>query len=152
MINEKNKFLTVSWLSGLLSAEIFISTGEWGVQMPPLTSAVRAWGGYPGNVSVIFLTDVIQNGWQVRSCGTQSVDISMCFLGRSWWATYQQTSCEWRVTHRSRQTIRPPRHCRLSSLASELWPTCRASVSPLYRYGGQGLATYHQISNISCTK
>ena len=38
MINEKNKFLTVSWLSGLLSAEIFISTGEWGVQMPPLTT------------------------------------------------------------------------------------------------------------------
>ena len=28
MINEKNKFLTASWLSGLLSAEIFISTGE----------------------------------------------------------------------------------------------------------------------------
>ena len=38
MINEKNNFLTVSWLSGLLSAEIFISTGEWGVQMPPITS------------------------------------------------------------------------------------------------------------------
>ena len=38
MINEKNKFLTVRWLSGLLSAEIFISTGEWGVQMPPLTA------------------------------------------------------------------------------------------------------------------
>ena len=38
MINEKNNFLTVSWLSGLLSAEIFISTGEWWVQMPPLTS------------------------------------------------------------------------------------------------------------------
>ena len=38
MINEKIIFLTVSWLSGLLSAEIFISTGEWGVQMPPLTS------------------------------------------------------------------------------------------------------------------
>ena len=38
MINETNNFLTVSWLSGLLSAEIFISTGEWGVQMPPLTS------------------------------------------------------------------------------------------------------------------
>ena len=38
MINEKNIFLTVSWLSGLLSAEIFISTVEWGVQMPPLTS------------------------------------------------------------------------------------------------------------------
>ena len=41
MINEKNNFLTVSWLSGLLSVEIFISTGEWGVtrvQMPPLTS------------------------------------------------------------------------------------------------------------------
>ena len=38
MICEKNKFLTVSWLSGLLSAEIFISTGEWGVQMPSLTS------------------------------------------------------------------------------------------------------------------
>ena len=38
MINEKNDFLTVSWLSGLLSAEIFINTGEWGVQMPPLTS------------------------------------------------------------------------------------------------------------------
>ena len=38
MNNEKNKFLTVSWLGGLLFAEIFISTGEWGVQMPPLTS------------------------------------------------------------------------------------------------------------------
>ena len=38
MNNEKNNFLTVSWLSGLLSTEIFISTGEWGVQMPPLTS------------------------------------------------------------------------------------------------------------------
>ena len=38
MIIEKNNFLTVSWLSGLLSAEIFISTGEWGVHMPPLTS------------------------------------------------------------------------------------------------------------------
>ena len=38
MINEKNNFLTVSWLSGLLSAEIFISTSEWGVQMPPLTA------------------------------------------------------------------------------------------------------------------
>ena len=37
MNNEKNKFLTVSWLSGLLSAEIIISTGEKGVQMPPLT-------------------------------------------------------------------------------------------------------------------
>ena len=37
MNNEKNKFLTVSWLSGLLSAEIFISTGE-NSQMPPLTS------------------------------------------------------------------------------------------------------------------
>ena len=33
MINEKNEFLTVSWLSGL-----FISTGGWGVQMPPLTA------------------------------------------------------------------------------------------------------------------
>ena len=38
MNNEKNNFLTVSWLSGLLSAEIYISKGEWGVQMPPLTS------------------------------------------------------------------------------------------------------------------
>ena len=37
-LTKKNIFLTVSWLSGLLSAEIFISTGEWGVQMPPLTS------------------------------------------------------------------------------------------------------------------
>ena len=37
----KKKILTVSWLSGLLSAEIFISTGEWGVQMPPLTAENR---------------------------------------------------------------------------------------------------------------
>ena len=35
---KKKIFLTVSWSSGLLSAEIFISTGEWGVQMPTLTS------------------------------------------------------------------------------------------------------------------
>ena len=42
----------LSWLSGLLSAEIFISTGEWGVQMPPLTSENSYFlrsGGYPGN-------------------------------------------------------------------------------------------------------
>ena len=38
MIIGKNKFLTVSWLSGLLSAETFVSTSEWGDQMPPLTS------------------------------------------------------------------------------------------------------------------
>ena len=55
MNNEKNEFLTVSWLSGLLSAEIFISTGEWGGPdaTPDLLkqpfSAVRASGGYPGN-------------------------------------------------------------------------------------------------------
>ena len=30
--------MTINWLSGLLFAEIFISTGEWGVQMPPLTA------------------------------------------------------------------------------------------------------------------
>ena len=56
MNNEKNNFLTVSWLSGLLSAEIFISTGEWGVQNDATSdlwkqpfSAVRASGGHPGN-------------------------------------------------------------------------------------------------------
>ena len=55
MINEKKIFLTVSWLSGLLSAEIFISTGEWGGPdatpnlWKQLFSAVRASGGYPGN-------------------------------------------------------------------------------------------------------
>ena len=53
MINEKNIFLTGSWLSGLLSAGIFISTCEWGVQMPTLTeesiSVVRA-SCFPGNV------------------------------------------------------------------------------------------------------
>ena len=38
MINEKNKFLTASWLSGLLSAEIFISSGQWWVQIPHLTA------------------------------------------------------------------------------------------------------------------
>ena len=48
-------FLTVSWLSGLLSAEIFISTGEWGGPdaTPDLWkqpfSAVRASWGYPGS-------------------------------------------------------------------------------------------------------
>ena len=50
MINEKNNFLTVSWLSGLLSAEIFISTGATPNLWKQLFSAVRASGGYPGNV------------------------------------------------------------------------------------------------------
>ena len=52
MINEKNIFLTVSWLSGLLSAEIFISTGPDATPnlWKQLFSAVRASGGYPGNV------------------------------------------------------------------------------------------------------
>ena len=59
MINEKNNFLTVSWLSGLLSAEIFISTGEWGVQMPPLTS---------------------ENSYFLRS-GPQGATLVMWFMG-----------------------------------------------------------------------
>ena len=56
MINEKNKFLTVSWLSGLLSAEIFISTGEWGVQMPPLTAENShfLWSGAQGAALVMW--------------------------------------------------------------------------------------------------
>ena len=42
-MNNEIFFFTVSWVSGLLSAEIFISTGEWEVggwtvQMPPLTA------------------------------------------------------------------------------------------------------------------
>ena len=53
MINEKK--MTVSRLNGLLSAEIFISTGEWegGSDATPdfwkqQFSAVRASGDYPG--------------------------------------------------------------------------------------------------------
>ena len=52
MNNEKNKFLTVSWLSGLLhvlSAEIFISTDATPDLWKQPFSAVRASGGYPGN-------------------------------------------------------------------------------------------------------
>ena len=37
-MKKKFLFFTVSWLSGLLSAEIFISTGEWGGGVPPLTA------------------------------------------------------------------------------------------------------------------
>ena len=56
MINEKKNFFDCELLSGLLSAEIFISTGEWGGG-PDATSdrwkqpfsAVRASGGCPGN-------------------------------------------------------------------------------------------------------
>ena len=58
MINEKNKFLTGIWLSGLLSAEIFIRTGEWGGPdantdrgKQPI-SAVRVSGGFPGNTQL----------------------------------------------------------------------------------------------------
>ena len=50
MINEKNKFLTVSWLSGLLSAEIFISTGATTDRWKQSSFAVRVSGGCPGNV------------------------------------------------------------------------------------------------------
>ena len=51
MINEKNNFLTVSWLSGLLAAEIFISTGDaTSDRWKQSSSAVRVSGGYPGNV------------------------------------------------------------------------------------------------------
>ena len=58
MINEK-KNLTGSWLSGLLSAEIFISTSEWGGpdantdRLEESISAVRASGGFPGNVVLL---------------------------------------------------------------------------------------------------
>ena len=63
MINEKNNFLTVSWLSGLLSAEIFISTGEWGVQMPPLTSENSYFlrSGPQGATLVMFLRPCFVN-------------------------------------------------------------------------------------------
>ena len=47
MIHEKNKFLNASWLSGHISAEIFISKGEWGIQMPTLTeeNSQYLWSG-----------------------------------------------------------------------------------------------------------
>ena len=57
MINVKTKFLTGSWLSGLLSAEIFISAGEWGGpdantdQGKQPISEVMVSGGLSGNVS-----------------------------------------------------------------------------------------------------
>ena len=57
---QKNKFLTVSWLSGHLSPEIFISTGEFGDpdattdQGKQSISAVRVSGGLPGNVPIFF--------------------------------------------------------------------------------------------------
>ena len=73
MINEKNNFLTVSWLSGLLSAEIFISTGEWGgpdatpYLWKQLFSAVRASGGYPGNDlrQVMFKLILVIEEWAI---------------------------------------------------------------------------------------
>ena len=55
MINKKNRVLTRYWLSGLLSAEIFISTGEWGApdattdQAKKHISVVRVSEGFPGN-------------------------------------------------------------------------------------------------------
>ena len=66
MINEKKKFLTVSWLSGLLSAEIFISTGEWGVQMPPLTSENShfLWSG-PQEATLVMLKLIFLNSHQI---------------------------------------------------------------------------------------
>ena len=54
MINKKIFFFTMSWLSGLLSAETFISTGEWGPdattdRWKQSSSVVRVSGGCPGN-------------------------------------------------------------------------------------------------------
>ena len=49
MIDEKNKVLTVSWLSGLLSAEIFISPDATTDRRKQPFSAVRGSGGCPGN-------------------------------------------------------------------------------------------------------
>ena len=69
MINEKNNFLTVSWLSGLLSAEIFISTGEWGVQMPPLTSE-----------NSYFLRSGPQGATLVMSCLCRGPQYNIIFL------------------------------------------------------------------------
>ena len=76
MNNEKNIFFTVSWLSGLLSGEIFISTGEWGGPdaTPDLWkqpfSVVRASGGYPGNVyleeCILFGSDQIIQTFRPR--------------------------------------------------------------------------------------
>ena len=51
MINEKNKILTMSWLSGLLSAEIFISPDATTDRWKQPFSAVRGSGGCPGNVT-----------------------------------------------------------------------------------------------------
>ena len=54
----------MGWLSGLLSAEIFISTGEWGGpdantdRLKQSISAVRASGGFPGNV-VLFPCQIV---------------------------------------------------------------------------------------------
>ena len=70
MINEKNKYLSTSWLSGLLSAEIFISIGEggWGggVQMPTLAKEITQflWSGSQG----VFLVTPGFNGLGKDNC------------------------------------------------------------------------------------
>ena len=64
MINAKNKnkikktqFLTVSWLSGLLSAQVNGAGGSrcqhWSREKK-LISAVKVSGGFPGNVSTTY--------------------------------------------------------------------------------------------------
>ena len=66
MINNKKKFLTWSWSSGLLSAEIFISTGEWGeglgVQMPTLTeeNSQFLWSGSQEVVSLVMIMGLVK--------------------------------------------------------------------------------------------
>ena len=71
MINENNNFLTGNWLSGLLSAEIFISAGEWGVPMPTLTDENRQFLR-PGSqeVSLVMNLEFFMN----LPCGNELTD------------------------------------------------------------------------------
>ena len=103
MINEKNKFLTVSWLSGLLSADMFISTGEWGVQMPPLTAenSHLLRSGSQGAALVMVVYAKIQDE---QDCHSLQDDLNrLGAWSRKWLLRFNETKC---VVLRIRECIR----------------------------------------------
>ena len=90
MNNEKNFFLTASWLSGLSSAEIFMSTlsrDEWGVKMPIVTtenSQYLLWGSQEASLLMCCFK------WRLFKASTGKTFKNKTLLGLYFFSKFQK--------------------------------------------------------------
>ena len=119
MINEK-KTLTGSWLSVLLSLEIFISTGEWGVQMPLLT--------YENSH---FLRSGPQEATLVMGSNSKILIVKFINIQNIWLGTHCEIAVRWMPQNITNEESSFVAWCRqaTSRYLSQYWPVNRPQWS-----------------------